>query len=195
VSPLRKTLAAHLGQVLTPEVAAAIDASGMLSFSLDQRDKESCAIYERLGELLGDDHAVTFLRDLAFVVHIWDDLVDGDKAVTPQQVTSAFTKAIVGFGSNPFFIRHSSQLAPVLHAGILNWQGANQLEAIGTPHALQVSHVVRCGVGDVAVLAAALLHGDAYAAKVAAELRMLMQQDSFEDYTADFRQGDLNAQN
>jgi hypothetical protein len=193
MSPLREALVAHLGQVLTPEVAAAIEAGGMLSFSLKQEDKKRCQVYDRLVELLLDTDAVRLIEDLAFVVHVWDDLVDADKAVTADQVTSAFTKAIVGFGSNPFFIRYASQLTTVMHAGILNWQGANQLEAIGTPHALQVSHVVRCSVGDVAVLAAALLHGDAYASRVAAELRMLMQQDSLEDYTSDHQKGQIRA--
>lgn len=187
MSLLRNALAAHLGQVLTPKVAAAIEAQGLLSYSLKQSDKDRNDIYGRLAVLLRDEdgEAVRFLKDLAYVVHVWDDLIDRDQEVSSEQITTAFTKSIVGFGSNSFFLKFATQLVPVLHTGILNWQGANHLEAIGTPHALQVSHIVRCNVGDVAVLAASLLNDDAHAASVAGEIRMLMQQDSFEDYLSD----------
>jgi hypothetical protein len=156
-------------------------------FSLDQADKDEAALYARLEELLlGRKDAAGFIKDLAYIAHVWDDLVDRDVYVSPMSVSRAFTKAILGFNSNPFFRQHCDTLVPVLATGILNWHGANDLETLGTPHALQVSHVTRCSVGDAAVLAASLVGGFEHAMTVAAELRMLMQQDSLEDYLADF---------
>ena len=161
---------------------------GYKPFSLAQGDKDEDALFARLEELLlGRKDAVGFIKDLAYIVHVWDDLVDGDVQVTPLSVSRAFTKAILGFNSNPFFRQHCDTLMPVLATGILNWHGANDLETLGGDHALQVAHVTRCSVGDVVVLAASLVGGFEYAMGVAAELRMIMQQDSLEDYLADFR--------
>jgi hypothetical protein len=158
------------------------------SFSLSQTDKQSFDAFARLHELLGDHSAVAMVRAIAFVAHVWDDLIDGDQPVTAGQINDAFHACTVGLLSNPFVQRHAAAIWPVLETSILNWHGANQLEQIGTDHALQVAHVTRCAVGDVAVLAASLIHGHAQAAELAAEIRMLVQQDSLEDYIADFRQ-------
>jgi len=157
------------------------------SFSLHQADKQSFDAFARLHELLGDSCAVAMVRVIAFVAHVWDDLIDADKAVAATQINDAFHAATVGLLSNPFVQRHAAAIWPVLEVSILNWHGANQLEKIGTDHTLQVAHVTRCAVGDVAVLAASLIHGHARAAELAAEIRMLVQQDSLEDYMADIR--------
>ena len=156
-------------------------------FSLSQSNKDETAMLARLRELfLGRDDAVDFIRNLVFVAHIWDDLVDRDVSVAPADVNRAFTLAIVGFNTNSFFRQNVDTLLPVLMTGILNWHGANELEAHGTPHALQVAHVTRCSAGDVAVLTAGLIGGMEHGARCAAEIRMRMQQDSLEDYLADF---------
>lgn len=165
------------------------------SFSLHQEDKQSFDAYARLHELLCDLQAVHMVRAIAFVSHIWDDLIDGDQPVSKSQINEAFHAATVGLLSNPFVQRNAQAIWPVLEMGILNWHGANDLERLGTDHALQVAHVTRCAVGDVAVLAASLIHGHQKAASMAAELRMLVQQDSLEDYMADHRQGETHAQN
>lgn len=163
-------------------------------FSLHQSDKQSFDAFERLHELLGDVGAVGMVRVIAFVAHVWDDLIDGDKTVSNAQINDAFHACTVGLLSNPFVQRHAQAIWPVLETSILNWHGANDLERLGTDHALQVAHVTRCAVGDVAVLAASLIHGHQKAAAMAAELRMLVQQDSLEDYMADQRQGEAHAQ-
>ena len=156
-------------------------------FSLSQSSKDVEVMFARLRELfLGRDDAVDFVRNLAFIVDVWDDLVDRDVSVAPAAVSHAFTLAIVGFNTNSFFRQNVDKLLPVLMTGILNWHGANELEAHGTLHALQVAHVTRCSIGDVAVLAAGLIGGMEHGARCAAEIRMLMQQDSLEDYLADF---------
>ncbi len=157
-----------------------------ISFSLRQEDKGSYDPFLRLQELLEDVHAVKFLADLAYIAHVWDDLVDKDVEVSPIQITRAFSLSVLGFNANPFFRAHVDRLLPVLETGILNWLGANQLEKVGTNHCLQVAHVIRCSVGDVAVACASVIHGFDKAAEMAAELRMIMQQDSLEDYIADF---------
>ncbi len=157
-----------------------------MKFSLHQHDKDEAAIYARLGEIfLGDTRAVAFVRDIAQIAHTWDDLVDGDVPVSRATISAAFHKAVIDLNLNPFFRENCATLLPVMLNGILNWHAANDLEAAGGAHALQVSHVCRCAAGDVALMVAAIIGGTDHARAHAAEIKIMMQQDSLEDYLAD----------
>ena len=97
------------------------------SLSLHQEDKQSFDVYARLHELLCDLQAVHMVRAIAFVSHVWDDLIDGDQPVSKSQINEAFHAATVGLLSNPFVQRNAQAIWPVLEMGILNWHGANDL--------------------------------------------------------------------
>ena len=158
-----------------------------MTYSLAQQDKDIDRTMARLLEIfLGDAQAVSFLKDIYFICHVWDDLVDGDQPVSAAVVSAAFETAMIGMNMNPFFRRNVALLLPVMLNSSLLWHGANDLEADASPHALQVAHVIRCAPGDLALMCAAILGGTDHAKRHAAELRMLMQQDSLEDYLADF---------
>src|SRR5690606_9913675 len=96
-------------------------------------------------------------------------------------------RALIGVNWNPWFVANRTLLLPLMLNSSLLWQAANDLEADGGEHALQVAHVIRCAPGDLALMAASIVGGVAHAKKHAAELRMLMQQDSLEDYLADMK--------
>lgn len=160
----------------------------MMKHSLSQADKNHAKAMDRLGEiLLGNEQAVAFLADIHFISHVWDDLVDSDKPVTGATVSAAFEKALIGVNMNPFFIANRVMLLPVMLNATLLWHAANDLEATREAHALQVSHVIRCAPGDLALICAAIVGGTGHAKKHAAELRMMMQQDSLEDYLSDLQ--------
>lgn len=153
---------------------------------LDQSSKTAESVVARLTEaFVGDTDAVRFMLDLARVVHLWDDLIDRDKQPSDRVINDVFFALMVGFPANSFYRRHADALTPVIATGILNWHAANELEADGRPDSLRVAHVVRCAIGDVALLIAYLLGGLEHARRHAAQLRMLMQQDSFDDYMRD----------
>jgi hypothetical protein len=161
-----------------------------MTFSLSQQDKSLPRTLERLREIFrGNEQAVAFMRDLHFISHVWDDLVDGDKPVSPAMVSIAFEKALIGVNLNPFFRDNAAMFLPVMLNSALLWHAANDLERDASPHALQVAHVIRCAPGDLALICAAVIGGTDHAKAHAAELRMLMQQDSLEDYLADFGGG------
>jgi hypothetical protein len=156
-------------------------------YSLRQEDKTDERVREVLSAaFMGNHAAVQFMLDLMDVVHTWDDLIDRDREVDPGEVHQAFTAAMVGFNLNPFFRAHAHVLTPVLLNGILNWHAANELEATQRPECLSVAHVIRCAIGDVAMVMAYLIGGMPYAQVWAARLRMLTQQDSLYDYIKDF---------
>ena len=157
-------------------------------FSLRQEDKSDERVQEVLLRLLqGNRDAVKLVNDIAYIVHVWDDLVDGDQPVPAATVSRAFERAMVGLHFNPFFRENAALLLPVMLNGIVQWHGANALEADGGAHALQVAHVTRCSIGDVATMCMVAIGGSEYAAANAAEMRVLMQQDSLEDYLTDYQ--------
>lgn len=157
-----------------------------MTYSLAQQDKNLHRTFDRLAEIfLGNEQAVAFMRDIHYISHVWDDLVDRDREVTPDRVSIAFEKSLFGINMNPFFRDNSALLLPVMINSALLWHAANDLEADGGAHAMQVAHVIRCAPGDIALMCASAIGGMEHAKKHAAELRMLMQQDSLEDYLSD----------
>lgn len=158
-------------------------------FSLEQDDKPEHLVRERLlAAFRGNEDAVRLIYDIRAIAHTWDDLIDGDKVATPAEIHQAFTAATVGLNLNAFFRQHAALITPVLLTGILNWHAANDLEKDGREHCLDVAYAIRCAVGDVALLCAFVTGGMAHAQAHAAQLRMLLQQDSRTDYLNDFRE-------
>jgi hypothetical protein len=160
----------------------------MSRFDLSQDAKARTNPWARLRELFkGDETAVSLVYDLYFISHVWDDLVDGDKPVSPDVVSKAFQKALIDVNLNRFFRDNAAMILPVLLNATLLWHGANDLERDGGQHALEVAHVIRCAGGDIAMICAAIIGGTDYAKRHAAEIRMLAQQDCLADYLADWR--------
>lgn len=157
-------------------------------FSLEQDDKPEALVRARLLEAFrGNLDAVRLIDDIRAIAHTWDDLIDQDRKPSPDEINQAFAAATVGLNLNAFFRQHASLITPVLLSGILNWYAANDLEKDGREHCLDVAYVIRCAVGDVALICAFIVGGMAHAQAHAARLRMLTQQDSRTDYLNDFR--------
>lgn len=137
----------------------------------------------------GNLDAVRLIDDLRLVAGVWDDLYDGDKALTREQISKAFWAATVSMPSNPFYLRHAADLRPVMAVGIVNWQIANQYER--GPHEERVlAHVLRYSIADVATLMALLIGGAEWVAVVGPELRRRSQKDTLQHYL-----GELEARN
>lgn len=89
-------------------------------------------ILERNKKLLewfsGDVDAVEFLLLISDITEVWDDLIDGDKPLTPDQIHTAFLKALFELPTNPFFRKHQSYLMPVMLQAANSWILANTFE-------------------------------------------------------------------
>ena len=79
----------------------------------------------------GDVHATAFLTDTISAFHTWDDLIDQDHDVPPEEVTKAFFHAFVGMATNPFYASNYAHLFPVVCNAITNWLAANDMERTG----------------------------------------------------------------
>jgi len=131
-----------------------------------------------------DAHAMAFLRDMAQVMHTWDDLVDHDKPVSDCEITEAFWKALVTIPRNPFYRAHEDMLAPIVMNAIVNWRIATHIERCDqvTETALQTAFIVRSSYIDMVTMAALIIDGPDWAAHVGPGLRAWAHGEGFDTY-------------
>ncbi len=131
----------------------------------------------------GNESAVAFVLLLAAVADVWDNLIDGDVEVSNGDINDAFWRILVELPRNAFYRGNTDELLPVLATGILNWRIANNLERDYTEgRPLEIAHVIRYSIADIAILTACLAGGPEWAALVGPELRLRSQRSDFKEY-------------
>lgn len=179
ISPLRQALTAHLGQVLTPEIAAAIEVAAESTQPVPWGKNTRASVLELMS---GNEDATDLVTMVADWSHVYDDLIDKDKPVTDAQIHQAMWTLLGGLDLNPFFQKHSTTLRPLLMAGVLNWHAANQMERSGCVEQLRIAHVLRYSGADVAMVSMLLAGGYEHAVSNAARCRLLAQYDTWAHY-------------
>ncbi len=138
--------------------------------------------YARWADVLQNEpEAVRLVEDMGLLSQIWDDLVDGDRAVPPQAVSKAFWLALVGIPENHFFRRHRAMLQPLMRCYITCWLDANELER-GTDHDRTVAFVLRDVLGDVIIQCAGLIGGYDYMRSVGPRVRRMVHDETLGEY-------------
>ncbi|MCX7161496.1 MAG: hypothetical protein NT083_00350 [Rhodocyclales bacterium] len=132
----------------------------------------------------GNASAVEYVLAVAKVADCWDSLVDRDVPVPDTAINDAFWLLAVEIPRNPFFQAFANDLLPVTATGILNWLAANRMERDASlPHrAIEIAHVIRYSIADVALMAALLCGGREWAAEVGPELRLRSQRSDLNEY-------------
>lgn len=130
----------------------------------------------------GNQAAVEYVLMVARVVDVWDNLVDRDVPVSDEAINTAFWLLAVEIPRNAFFQAFANDLLPVTATGILNWLAANKLERSREHRAIEIAHVIRYSIADVALLAALLCGGREWAEEVGPELRMRSQRSDLNEY-------------
>ncbi len=185
-SPIRQTLGAHLGQVLTPEIAALIEQqSSRTAPPWGKASRESM-----LEIMAGNEDAVSMMSAIAVWSHVYDDLIDKDKPVSDYHIHQAMWILLAELPLNPFFKAHEDSFRPILMAGVLNWHAANQMEKSGCVEQLRISHAIRYSVSDVAYLAMIFTGGMDHAIANASKCRLLMQYDTWNNYLQEHTDAD-----
>ncbi len=133
---------------------------------------------------LGNADAADLVLALSRVVDVWDNLIDNDKPVSPDDINSAFFLALTDIPRNPFYLKNVQTIQPMIVNGITNWLIANRIEddPESTHHARTIAHIIRYSIADVAICCAALIGGVRHAADVGPELRLRSQRDTLENY-------------
>lgn len=128
----------------------------------------------------GDAAAVALCMDLLAVAHTWDDLVDGDKPVSPAEVNAVFKRMLIDIPCNPFYRAFQDQLTPLLMNVFLQWQAANAFEAEKAE--LPKAYMLRAGVYQIFAYVAWLIGGDEHARLVSPQVWRLYGE-KLDDFT------------
>lgn len=139
--------------------------------------------FERIAmSVLHDADAARFVSLIFGAAHLFDDLADRDKPVTPAEVLQAFRTLAVDLPANPFYRAHFEQLHPLLDVFILSWSTANAFEAGDDEEMLRIAYVIRSDYMNLVLRAAQILHGFDYAQRISPKLRELWHVEGWQGY-------------
>ncbi len=145
--------------------------------------KERAFLFE---VLLGNVDAVEFCDLIFGISQTWDDLVDGDKKVTPAKINKVFMDAMIRLPQQQFYARHYPQLFPVLQSCLYDWLTANELER-GSEHEKTLAFVLRDSLSAIVVYCASIIGGHDHAIAVAPAVRKYLHDETLGDYLEERR--------
>ena len=131
--------------------------------------------------LRGDESAVRFIEDVAYVTQVWDDLIDRDKPVTDERINGAFERLFIAVPRSSFYRTYFSELQPLIEQMIVDWHTANTLEG-GSTQDRMAAWMLRDSFTTVAIRAAILLGGYAWGLECAPQIRRFVHDEPFEEY-------------
>lgn len=128
--------------------------------------------------------ALAFLRDMAQVMHVFDDLVDRDRHVCDGEIVDALWKALVTIPGNVFYRDHEHLLRPVVINAIINWRIATHVERQErvSETMLQAAFIIRSTYIDMVTTAALIIGGPEWAVHVGPGLRAWAHSEGFDNY-------------
>lgn len=136
--------------------------------------------YHLKGIYLGNNNALELAMKILFVVHVWDDLIDQDKKLTPIQINTAFRYTIYDIPVNPIMNKELNILWLNCYH---QWLAANEMESTG--NGLEKAYMLRAAVYNIFLHIACTIGGLEYAEKVSSELYSLYGE-SFNSYKEEF---------
>lgn len=173
--PIRRALAKHLGATLTPEVAVELEVAA--------RTPKARTLDENIRYVLrGNASAVEFFLTIRDVLHFWDDLIDRDQPITPDDIHRSLFAALVTLPSNAFYRQHQASLMPVLINAIGNWRAANVFESRDDRRELELAFVIRSDYANLLVQAAYLIGGVDWMVEVTPLIRSMWTSEGMAEY-------------
>ncbi len=130
----------------------------------------------------GNADAVSLTLLFSRVSHVWDDLVDLDKTVDERTINQTFYAMLIEMPSNPFFQQHMKLLLPIMAIGAMNYEIANDYEKSCDRERLNLAHVLRYSVADVATAIALIIGGPDWVRSIGPALRQHCQPDTLANY-------------
>lgn len=109
--------------------------------------------------LRGDAGAVQFVVRVFRALHIWDDLIDKDKAVADDEIHAVFWDLLIGLPADKFYQAHLGLLSSTLVNAMVNWHIANKLEREGDEKDKSIAFILRGAYIDVLSASALVVGG------------------------------------
>lgn len=74
----------------------------------------------------GNEHAEAFIRSYVDWCHMFDDVADGDKRVTDEEMAVKQLAFVTQIAHNPFYQRYARELTALMYQGVNAWLDANK---------------------------------------------------------------------
>lgn len=155
---------------------------------LDRLRKNHTGLFSQL--FGGMTPGAVYVTKLFQALHVYDDLIDKDKRLTPDEIHAAFWLTMIDLPNDPFFLANRLAIMPLLVNSIINWRVANNLERLEEPseHHLGMAWILRGSYIDLLSQALALERGPAYAIQVGQLVRAWAHHETFEVYKSNLDQ-------
>lgn len=141
--------------------------------------------------LMGNQDAINLANDLFFAYGVWDDLIDKDKEVTPDNINRMMWTALVDLPLNAFYHKFFAHLAPIIRGGIIDWFDSCEFEAEPDEQKreklLNVAFIIRCNAGSLLSHMALLVGGYDWMRQISPKIREWIHDESFEEYCKEIR--------
>ena len=132
--------------------------------------------------LQGHAQAVECFMLIRDVLHFWDDLIDGDVAVTNEYINRSMFKAMVDLPSNSIYREHQSKIAPIMVNAFANWHAATCFERGDDLRLLEVAFVIRSDYANLLIHFAYLIGGYQWVTRITPMIRGMWTDENFDAY-------------
>lgn len=114
---------------------------------------------ERLAWFNGDKDAFELYSMIVTVAHRWDDLIDRDKELTDKDINDLMAILLISFPTNRFFRNHQDVLQPLIITSVISYIASSKLEHSTSAHHMELAHVLRYSVHQIAIMMMAITSG------------------------------------
>ena len=107
----------------------------------------------------GNADALRWMWSVWCFAHLYDDLVDGDKPVKPEEAAHELARFVEQMACNAFFRQHSASLTALMVSAINRWITGEQMNKNEKASVRTMARAVRCGDVDLYLHVAYLIGG------------------------------------
>ncbi len=130
----------------------------------------------------GNEDAINFINQLFACVELWDDLIDKDVTVTPDQVNECFLAMFVSLPNNDWFIMNRQHYTPLIVMAINGFHDANKMAKDSDKKIQNLAfHIRNMGI-EIHIATAFLIGGYNHMRECSEEIRKFFAFESFEEW-------------
>ncbi len=131
---------------------------------------------------LGNTAAVEFMINLSTIVETWDDLIDQDKQILPQDIHFAFAEALVGLPRNAFYYQYRPMIEPLIIMAVNAYLDSEIFAKRTEAKWRMQSFWLRNFGGEILQMIAYCVGGFTHMRKVSIEIREFLSHESYDEW-------------
>lgn len=130
----------------------------------------------------GNRDAVEVYGLLCRLADVWDNMIDGDKPVTPNEINDCFLTCLFRLPLNPVYRQLEQHLAPMWLTVVSAYETANTFEKEKDAKGIEMSHMLRYAAGNIVAYIITYCVGIEEARKHVPAMWRVLVREGYEDY-------------